>query len=79
MAAGTFVIDKAFAGQPAAGQLGGGGPVPYGAPPPSGAPVGASAPPPAAPQQKADWYPDPQGQARLRYWDGQRWTDHTSA
>jgi uncharacterized RDD family membrane protein YckC len=27
---------------------------------------------------KADWYPDPQGQARLRYWDGQRWTEHTS-
>jgi hypothetical protein len=25
------------------------------------------------------WYPDPQGQARLRYWDGAAWTDQTSA
>lgn len=30
---------------------------------------------PAAP---ADWYPDPQGEARLRYWDGASWTEHTS-
>jgi uncharacterized RDD family membrane protein YckC len=37
------------------------------------------APPPMQQPQQADWYPDPQGQARLRYWDGQRWTDHTSA
>jgi uncharacterized RDD family membrane protein YckC len=29
--------------------------------------------------QRADWYPDPSGQARLRYWDGQQWTEHTSA
>lgn len=27
----------------------------------------------------AGWYPDPQGQARLRYWDGGTWTDQTSA
>ena len=27
----------------------------------------------------AGWYPDPQGQARLRYWDGGRWTSQTSA
>jgi hypothetical protein len=27
----------------------------------------------------AGWYPDPQGQARLRYWDGIGWTDQTSA
>ncbi|MGH2712105.1 MAG: DUF2510 domain-containing protein [Actinomycetota bacterium] len=26
----------------------------------------------------ADWYPDPSGEARLRYWDGAAWTDHTS-
>ena len=26
----------------------------------------------------ADWYPDPHGVARLRYWDGQRWTGHTA-
>jgi hypothetical protein len=24
------------------------------------------------------WYPDPQGQKRLRYWDGSRWTEQTS-
>lgn len=33
------------------------------------------APPPLPP---ADWYADPHGIARLRYWDGQVWTDHTS-
>jgi uncharacterized RDD family membrane protein YckC len=58
-----------------------GGPAQYGAPP-AGAPVYASAPPQQPQQggsQQADWYPDPQGQSRLRYWDGQRWTEHTSA
>jgi len=25
------------------------------------------------------WYPDPQGEARLRYWDGSGWTGQTSA
>jgi hypothetical protein len=28
--------------------------------------------------QAAGWYQDPQGQARLRYWDGSAWTEHTS-
>jgi uncharacterized RDD family membrane protein YckC len=37
--------------------------------PPTPVPAGAT---------RADWYPDPHGQARLRYWDGQRWTEHTS-
>ena len=27
----------------------------------------------------AGWYSDPYGQARLRWWDGTRWTDHSSA
>jgi uncharacterized RDD family membrane protein YckC len=85
---GTFVVDKNAAGQPVPGSpaaLGagyGGPPGQYGGPPPSGAPVYGSPPPQqAAPaeQHKADWYPDPHGQARLRYWDGQRWTEHTSA
>lgn len=35
----------------------------------------ASPPPPLPP---ADWYPDPQGRARLRYWDGRAWTEHTA-
>jgi uncharacterized RDD family membrane protein YckC len=26
----------------------------------------------------AGWHPDPHGQARLRYWDGSQWTEHTS-
>jgi hypothetical protein len=34
------------------------------------------APPPGG---EAGWYSDPQGQARLRYWDGAGWTEHTSA
>lgn len=25
----------------------------------------------------AGWHPDPHGQARLRYWDGSQWTEHT--
>lgn len=25
-----------------------------------------------------NWYPDPSGQARLRYWDGRGWTQHTA-
>ena len=44
------------------------------APPAAGAPVGPL--PPAPPP--AGWHPDPRGQARLRWWDGTRWTDHTS-
>ena len=26
----------------------------------------------------ADWYPDPTQPSTYRYWDGQRWTDHTA-
>jgi hypothetical protein len=91
LVAGTFVVDKRAAGLPVgapqAAFAGGGG---YGPPPggqygpPPGAQPAYSPPPPQQPQpqqpaQKADWYPDPHGQARLRYWDGQRWTEHTSA
>ena len=32
----------------------------------------------AASATPADWYPDPHGVAALRYWDGERWTDHVS-
>jgi hypothetical protein len=46
----------------------------------------AAAPVQAAPVQQppiqrwaAAWYPDPTGQARLRYWDGRAWTQHTAA
>src|SRR5579862_5765546 len=30
-------------------------------------------------QPRAGWYPDPQNAARLRYWDGEGWTGHTSS
>jgi hypothetical protein len=33
---------------------------------------------PAGGAAKADWYPDPRGEKRLRYWDGSQWTDHTA-
>jgi hypothetical protein len=61
----------------AAGPLAGGGGA---APAPEATPTQpmqtqTQAPPPGG---KADWYPDPQGQARLRYYDGQSWTDHTA-
>ena len=38
----------------------------------SAAPTGGTA------QVAAGWYPDPQGLAAQRYWDGMQWTDHTS-
>ena len=48
-----------------------------GRPPGAGQPqAGAGQPgPPARPQP--GWYPDPSDQRAWRWWDGQRWTDHT--
>ena len=43
--------------------------------------AGETAPPPPPPPTElppANWYPDPQGVKRLRYWDGVVWTDHTA-
>ena len=37
--------------------------------------VGDTSPPPPPP---AGWYPDPGGGSSQRYWDGQRWTEHTA-
>ncbi len=48
---------------------------PAAATPPAGGAAGADAPPPGG---KADWYPDPRGQKRLRYFDGTSWTDHVA-
>jgi hypothetical protein len=46
----------------------------------SGAAPGQPGPPgPQSVQPYApEWYPDPLGNARLRYWDGTRWTDQTA-
>lgn len=30
-------------------------------------------------QAPPDWYPDPSDAALQRYWDGQRWTEHTAS
>ena len=38
----------------------------------------ASPPPPDRPGTPADWYPDPKGEKRLRYWDGSQWTEHVA-
>jgi uncharacterized membrane protein YqaE (UPF0057 family) len=38
-------------------------------------PLPAHAPPTSAP---ANWYPDPTEKARLRFYDGANWTEHTS-
>ena len=71
MAAKTYTVKKEHAGQPldltggaAAAYAQGGG---YGQG--QGERQG---------QGGAGWHPDPHGQARLRYWDGSRWTEHTS-
>ncbi|MEA2480164.1 MAG: hypothetical protein QOJ07_2086 [Thermoleophilaceae bacterium] len=68
-----------FGGQPAGGQPLGGPPAAdpgaTTAQPIGGAAAGAEQPTTAAAGPKADWDPDPQGQARLRYWDGTQWTD----
>jgi hypothetical protein len=68
---------------PATAQVGfGGPPAPpgLGATEPGGGPAAAPPGQPAAggPGQPPGWYPDPQGKARVRYWDGTSWTDHTA-
>ncbi|HKH65346.1 MAG TPA: DUF2510 domain-containing protein [Solirubrobacterales bacterium] len=42
-----------------------------------GLPPQAPEPTPVSGAASADWYPDPKGEARLRYWDGAAWTDRT--
>lgn len=85
--AGTLVVRKEAVGQaPAAAGVAPGftGSPALGAPPSLGQPGGGFAPqgaPPVAPApaaQPAGWFPDPKGEKRLRYWDGQAWTEHTA-
>lgn len=40
--------------------------------------VQPATPVPAPGAPAADWYADPSGKKRLRYWDGSAWTDHTA-
>jgi Protein of unknown function (DUF2510) len=50
-------------------------------PPSPAAPSPATPTPAAQPESSGPapgWYPDPQGQKRLRYWDGSRWTEQTA-
>lgn len=42
------------------------------------APLSRATQPPPPPLPPADWYADPHHVARLRYWDGARWTEHTA-
>jgi uncharacterized protein DUF2510 len=56
-------------------------PAPTPDPTPAPTPTPEPTPAPAAPASAgpaAGWYPDPQGQKRLRYWDGTRWTEQTA-
>jgi uncharacterized RDD family membrane protein YckC len=70
MATGTYTVKKELAGQPLQFPQAGGFVQPVFA--------GAQAGPGAQGGQGAGWHPDPHGQARLRWWDGSRWTEHTS-
>jgi hypothetical protein len=69
-------------GAATAGAGGGGGAIgggqTFSQPPAGGTPAATSAAPAGGGGQPADWYPDPKGEKRLRYWDGTQWTDHTA-
>jgi hypothetical protein len=70
-----------YGGQPAAGaqpQQQAYTPPAAAAAPAAAAPAAQSAPAASGGAAKADWYPDPRGEKRLRYWDGSQWTDHTA-
>jgi hypothetical protein len=53
-------------------------PGPGAASPQPGPAAAAPSTPPPPQNPPADWYPDPHGQARLRWWDGSQWTDQTA-
>jgi hypothetical protein len=82
--AGGSSVGAGGAASPGAGAAtpAGGAPASPTGTPGGGAPGGSAAGAAAGGESggpPAGWYPDPQGQARLRYWDGSGWTDQTSA
>lgn len=70
----TYTVKKEHAGQP----LGLDGPGGYGQTGGYGQQQGFGQQQAAQQGQGAGWHPDPHQQARLRYWDGSQWTEHTS-
>ncbi|MEX2194691.1 MAG: RDD family protein [Thermoleophilaceae bacterium] len=79
--AGTLVVRASAAGRPLpAGAGAQPGAAPFAAQPAAGGPGAApvAAQPAAGGPAAPDWYPDPQGEKRLRYWDGAAWTSHTA-
>jgi hypothetical protein len=48
------------------------------APPAQAQPAASAGSPPPPAGGAADWYPDPRGEKRLRYWDGSQWTHHVA-
>ena len=77
--AGTLVIRADAVGTPLAAAAGPGAvAAPAPAFPAGGAAQPAAAQPAAGGGAAADWYPDPRGEKRLRYWDGNAWTEHTA-
>jgi hypothetical protein len=75
LAGGTPSGVHSLAGAPATASVGAGGGA--AAPAAGGGAAAAQASPPSG-GQAPGWYSDPQGQKRLRYWDGSSWTEHTS-
>jgi hypothetical protein len=61
--------------QPPAGP---GTPATVAQPIPAPAPPAPAGPPPPPAGGTPDWYPDPHGQKRLRYFDGNQWTEHVA-
>jgi hypothetical protein len=77
-APGTGTPGAGMGGTPSPGGAAAPGPASPGpsSPAPTPSPTPAAQPDASAPA--AGWYPDPQGQKRLRYWDGGRWTEQTA-
>jgi hypothetical protein len=80
--AAVYAAELTPAGPGARGALAGAG---RGPDPSFTTPIGGGAPAPTGPPQAPagggtapGWYDDPHGQARLRYFDGQNWTEQTS-